>query len=182
MPDAHDVDAKIDQLLDIARASFKAETSTSYQAFQTQVSELEAVARESFQAKLDDMYGSILARLEEGQSLTTAEHNILELLMVGEAKYYLKYENDVENWRTEVKRLVEEIKKQQAAGVDEIDSLMGLRALCREALRVLPDMAYYFREMERIRQFEDATRGAIDVETRRSLANLIKEMMESDQL
>ena len=116
------------------------------------------------------------------QPLTTAEHNILELLMVGEAKYYLKAENDVDRWRTELKRLIEEIKRQQVSGVDEIDSLMRLRALCREALRVLPDMAYYFQELERVRHFEDATRDAIDVETRRSLANLIKEMMESDQL
>ena len=80
------------------------------------------------------------------------------------------------------RRLIEAFRKQQASGVDEIDSLMRLRALCREALRVLPDLAYYFRERERIQQFEDATRDAIDVETRRALANLIKDMMDSDEM
>jgi len=182
MPDTHPVNAKIDSLLTTAGNSFKAETAARYQQFQAEVSELESLARETFQTKLNEMYWPILDKLEAGQPLTAAEHNILELLMVGEAKYYLKYENEVEAWRSELKRLVEELKKQQVIGLDEIDSLLRLRALCREALRVLPDMAYYFQEIERVRQFEDATRGAIDVETRRALANLIKEMMNSDQL
>ena len=182
MPNAQDVNNQINALIDTASRSFKSESSANYLEFQSLVNNLEGLARETFQTKLEDMYWSILSRLEEGNPLTAAEHNILELLMIGEAKYYLKSENEVEHWRTELKRLIEEIKKQQAAGIDEIDSLMRLRALCREAQRVLPDITYFFREKERVRQFEEATEGAIDTETRRSLANLIKEMMESDQI
>ena len=182
MANAHDVDTKIDEVIGVAAQSFKDETEAHYQEFQNQIDALEGLAREAFQAKLENMYFPILSKLEEGETLTAAEHNILELLMVGEAEYYLKYEHEVEHWRNELKRLIEEIKKQRALGLDEIDSLMRLRALCREAMRVLPDMAYYFREKERIRKFEEMTSGAIDVETRRSLANLIKEMMESDQM
>jgi len=182
MPAATDVDATINQIVEAAERSFKQEQAANYLALQDQMAVLEGAAREAFQAKLDDMYWSILEKLEDGQPLTAAEDNILELLMVGEAKYYLRYENDVENWRSELKRLIEEIKRQQAAGLDEIDSLMRLRALCREALRVLPDLTYYFKEKERVRQFENATRDAIDVETRRALANLIKDMMDSDEI
>ncbi len=182
MIDVQDVDVKINEVVDVSTLSFKDETEARYQKFQTYIEDLEGLAREAFQAKLDKMYWSILDKLEEGKALTTAEHNILELLMVGEAKYYLRYEHDIDQWRNELKRLMEELKKQQAAGLDEIDSLMRIRALCREALRVLPDMAYYFREKERIRKFEDVTRDAIDTETRRALANLIKDMMESDEI
>jgi len=182
MPNAHDVDSKIDEVINVSNQSFNTETEAHYQEFQDQIDALEGLARETFQAKLENMYLPILAKLEEGESLTAAEHNILELLVVGEAEYYLKYENELEHWRGELKRLIEEIKKQRAEGLEEIDGLMRLRALCREAMRILPDMTYYFREKERIRKFEEMTKGAIDVETRRSLANLIKEMMESDQL
>lgn len=182
MSNTQQVDDQINKLVQVASGSFKADSSAGYQALQAEINALEGVAREAFQAKLDDMYWSILDKLEDGQPLTTAEHNILELLMVGEAKYYLKSENDVDRWRAELNRLVEEIKKQQVTGVDEIDSLLRLRALCREATRVIPDIGYYFHELERVRQFEEATRGAIDVETRRLLANLIKDMMESDQV
>ena len=177
-----DVEAKINELLGSSAQTFKQETEVNYQQLQAQVFDLEGLAREAFQSKLEDLYWPILEKLEEGKALTTAEHDIVELLMVGEARYYLRYENDVNQWKGELKRLLEEIKKQQVAGLDEIDSLMRMRALCREAMRVLPDLAYYFRERERVRRFEDATSGAIDVETRRALANLIKEMMESDKV
>lgn len=176
------VSTKIDEVVDTSTKCFAQEIEVNYQQFQSDVSELEGLAREAFQAKLQDMAWPLLEKLEEGQSLTTADQEVLKMLIVGEAKYYLQSENDVDQWRAELKRLVEEIKKQQAAGLDEVDSLMRLRALCREAMRVLPDIAYYFREKERIRKFETATSGAIDTETRRLLANLIKEMMASDQM
>ena len=182
MVDVQDVDQKINELLEAAAQTFRDENESRYERVQALINDLEGLAREAFQAKLDDMYWPILAKLEEGQPLTAAEQDILELLMVGDAKYYLRSEQDVELWRNELKRQVEELKKQQALGLDEIDSLMRIRAICREALRVVPDMAYYFREKERVRKFDDMTRSAIDVETRRSLANLIKEMMESAQM
>lgn len=182
MTSTQQVDDKINQIIKNAARVFKHETAENYRVLQDEVATLEGFAREAFQGKLDDMYWSILAKLEDGQGLTAAEHSVLELLMVGEAKYYIRYENDVENWRGEAQRLVEALKKQQANGVNEIDSLMRLRALCREALRVLPDLVYYFRERERVQQFEDATRDAIDVETRRALANLIKDMINSDEM
>jgi hypothetical protein len=182
MASIQQVEDKINQIVEKAAGVFKHEAAESYRELQDEMVILEGLAREAFQEKLEDMYWPILAKLEDGQELTAAEHSVLELLMVGEAKYYIRYENDVENWRREARRLVEAFRKQQASGVNEIDSLMRLRALCREALRVLPDLAYYFRERERIQQFEDATRDAIDVETRRALANLIKDMMDSDEM
>jgi hypothetical protein len=123
-----------------------------------------------------------LSKLEEGEALTAAEQDMLEMMVVGEAKYYVKSENDVENWTNEVKRLVEAIEGLAASGLDDIDALMRLRALCREAQRVVPDLAFYYREQDRVRKFKEATAGAIDVEARRMLANLIKDMMSSDTM
>lgn len=182
MPTSQQVSAKIDNLLDISSQTLKQESEAHYQQLQTEVAELEALAREVFQARLEGFYLSIVQKLEDGQALTTAEHDILEMLVVGEARYYLQAENEVDHWHSELKRLLEELRKQQIAGLDEIDSLMKVRALCREAMRVTPDLAYYFREKERVRSFEQATREAIDVDTRRALANLIKDMMASDKL
>ena len=182
MPTAHDVDAKINDVITLSNKVLKQESEAGYQDLQTIMFALEGLARETFQAKLEDLYWPILAKLEQGQALTTAEHEVLEMLMVGDAKYYVRYETHLDEWRSELTQLLDEIKKRQASGLDTIDSLMKLRALCRETMRVLPDLAYYFREKERIGRFETATSGAIDIETRRSLANLIKDMMESDQL
>lgn len=182
MPTSQEVNVKIDTLLGVSSQTLKQESDAHYQQLQTEIAELEALAREAFQTRLEGLYLSIIQKLEDGQALTTAEHDILEMLVVGEARYYLRVENEVEHWRSELKRLLEELKKQQIAGLDEIDSLMKVRALCREAMRVVPDLAYYFREKERVRSFEQATREAIDLDTRRALANLIKDMMASDKL
>lgn len=182
MVDAKAVEAKISQVINTAQKSFKQESEANYLAFQAEIDALEGLAREALQARLEEMLWPILAKLEEGQPLTAAEHEVLELLIVGEAEYYLQSENELDHWRRELERLLDEINKQQALGLDEIDSLMKIRALCREALRVLPDMAYYFHEQERVQKFREMTRDAIDTETRRSLANLIKEMIESDQI
>jgi hypothetical protein len=59
---------------------------------------------------------------------------------------------------------------------------MHLQALCHEAMRILPDLAFYCEEKERARRFDEAMRGAIDRDTRRTLANLIKEMLISEKI
>ena len=117
MTSTQQVEDKINQIVENAARVFKHESAENYRELQHEVMTLEGFAREAFQGKLEDMYWPILAKLEDGQGLTAAEHSVLELLMVGEAKYYIRYENDVENWRREAQRLVEALKKQQANGV-----------------------------------------------------------------
>jgi hypothetical protein len=177
-----DVAARINETADMATRSLEAEASAGYEALDLQIRELEAQAREAFQAKLGDHFWPVVEKLEDGAPLAAAEQDMLQLFMIGDAQYYVKYENDVENWKNEVKRLVEEIRRLQASGLTELDSLMHVRTLCREAMRILPDLAFYFREKEHVRKFEEAIRGAIDRDTRRLLANLIKEMLASDKV
>jgi hypothetical protein len=47
---------------------------------------------------------------------------------------------------------------------------------------VVPDLAFYYREQARVEKFEAATAGAIGGDDRRLLANLIKDMMSSDDM
>ena len=182
MATAQDVATQINQTVTTANQAVDAATEESYEALGNDIQQLEAAAREAFQAKLAELFWPVLTKLEEGEALTAAEQDMLEMMVVGEAKYYVKSENDVENWTGEVKRLLEAIEDLAAAGLDDIDALMRVRALCREAQRVVPDLAFYYREQNRIKKFETATAGAIDVEARRLLANLIKDMMSSDRM
>lgn len=177
-----DVAAHINQTADMAVRSLEAATSAGYEALEAHIRGLEALAREAFQAKLSDHFWPVVEKLENGTPLAAAEQDMLQLFMVGDAKYYVKYENEVENWQNEVKRLVEEMKRLQASGLTELDSLIHLRAHCHEAMRILPDLAFYFGEKERARKFDEALRSAIDRDTRRTLANLIKDMLASDKI
>ncbi len=182
MATAQDVAVIINRVVNTTQQAVGAATEESYEALGNDIQQLEAAAREAFQANLDELFWPVLTKLEEGEALTAAEQDMLEMMVVGEAKYYVKSENDVENWTGEVKRLVGAIEDLAAKGLDDIDALMRIRALCRETQRVVPDLAFYYREQDRVKKFEAATAGAIDVDARRLLANLIKDMMSSDSM
>lgn len=182
MATTQDVISQIDQTLKMTSQALGVEGSADYNAAIRQVSHLEGQAREALQARLSDHLWPVVKKLENGDSLAAAEQDMLQTLLVGDAKYYVRYEGDVANWKKEVERLTEEIRHLQAGGLNDLDGLMHLQALCREAMRVLPDLAFYYEEKERARRFDEAMRGAIDRETRRMLANLIKDMLESDRI
>ncbi len=178
----HEVETQIKETLAVAGRALGTDNSTGYEAFNLDTGKLESLAREAFQAKMESYLWPIINKLEEGESLTTAEQDMLQLMVVGEAKYYVKSENDVENWKRELERLLREIEQLSASNLDDIDALMHLRALCREAIRVLPDLAFYFREKERVHKFKGVVKSAIDRDARRMLANLVKEMLQSDKM
>jgi hypothetical protein len=57
-----------------------------------------------------------------------------------------------------------------------------LRALCSEVRRVLPDIVYYLEQKERASKFQEATRGPIDAEGYRVLAEIVEAMLLSEKL
>lgn len=181
MATAQDVAARINQVARSTQQAVDAATEENYEALGNDIQQLEAIARETFQSKLEEIFWPVVTKLEEGEALTAADQDMLAMMVVGEAKYYVKSEIEVDHWTGELKRLVEAIEALAAAGLDDIDALMRVRALCREAQRVVPDLAFYYREQARVKKFEAATAGALDVDTRRLLANLIKDMMSSDR-
>jgi len=164
----------IKQTLALASRCAQAETSDNYGLLEDQVEELEAQARELFQSRLD--IASLLSKLKQAQPLAPADLKTLELLIVGDAEYFLKYETDVDHWKSEVKRLVGELASLQSAPLD-VDGLMHLRALCREIGRVLPDIVFYSDQKERTAKFQEATKGPLDAEGYRVLTEIVEGML-----
>lgn len=173
---------QINKIVETAGRVFDIATDQNYEMLSGDIQTLEGLAREAFQTRLDELLRPILAKLENDVPLTATEQDTLKLVIVGEAQYYVKSENDVENWQAEAKRLVKALEELQLADLDEIDTLLKMQALCREAMRVVPDLAFYFRQKERVENFEQTTAGRMDAETGRMLANLIKEMLSSDKM
>ena len=167
------------ETLEIATRCFESEQSDGYSVLLGQMEELESQAREAFQSGIDP--GSLQRKLKNGQPLSADELKTLELLIVGDAKYYLKYENDFEHWERELKRIVAEISQLQTANLD-VDGLMHLRALCREANRFLPDISFYLEQKERSQKFAEATSGQIDQHSGKVLADIVEQMMASDRM
>jgi hypothetical protein len=179
MGDSVQVSATIQKTLELASRCTRAETSDNYGALGDQVEELEAQAREAFQSKMD--FASLLPKLKAGKSLTPEDLKTLELLIVGDAEYFFKYETELDHWTGEITQLVGEISKLQSAELD-VDGLMHLRALCAEVRRVLPAVVYYLDQKERAAKFQQATQGPIDTEGYRVLAEIVEQMASSDKM
>ncbi len=179
MADGRQINSAIQKTIEWASRCAQAETSDSYGILGDQVEELEGQARELFQSKMDA--ASLLPKLKEGKALTAADLKTLELLIVGDAEYFLKYETEFAQWKSEIKELVGEISKLQSSELD-VDGLMHLRALCAEVRRVLPSVVYYLDDKERAERFREATQGPIDVDGRRVLTEMVVAMLSSDKM
>jgi chromosome segregation ATPase len=173
------VTAGIKKALELAARCTASETSDNYEFLEEQIDQLEAQTREAFQSKLD--FGSLLAKLTASKPLVSSDLKTLELLIVGDAEYYLKYESELDEWKAQLKRVLDQIAGLQASALD-VDSLMHVRALCREAHEVLADLVFYYDSRERAAKFQAATQGAIDAEGYRFLADIVREMLASDKM
>jgi hypothetical protein len=129
-----------------------------------------------FLSKVD--LASLLSKLKSCKPLTPADLKTLELLIVGDAEYFVKYETELDRWKGEIQQLLGEISKLQSDALD-VDGLMHLRALCEEVRRVVPPVVYYLDQKERASKFQEATRGPIDTEGYRFLAEIVEQMMVS---
>ncbi|MGA2235845.1 MAG: hypothetical protein ABSG23_10255 [Terriglobales bacterium] len=179
MGDAPQINPTIQKVLNLASRCAQAETSDNYGALGDEVEELEGCAREAVQSKMD--LASLLVKLKARAPLTPADLKALELLMVGDAEYFLKYETEFDQWKSEIKQLIGEISKLQSADLD-VDGLMHLRALCGEVGRVLPAVVYYLDQKERASKFHEATQGPIDAEGYHFLAEMVANMLSSDKM
>lgn len=183
MADVPQLSKEIQKTIALASRCTQAETSDNYGGLGDQVEELEAQAREAFQSKMD--FASLLPKLKSGKPLTPADLKTLELLIVGDAEYFLKYETEFDQWKSEIQQLVGEISKLQSGlqGKDpDVDALMHLRALCAEVHRILPAVVYYLDQKERTGKFQQATQGPIDAEGGKILAEIVEQMLVSGKV
>jgi hypothetical protein len=176
------VQIKITQILELTARTQDNETEINYQQMQATVSELQAIAREAYQVQLKGKCKSILTKLEADVPLSVEEQETVRLLLVGDADYFLESEDQLAQWRDDVVRLVGEIEQLQASDLNEVDNLMRLEALCREAMRVLPDLAFYFRQKERVSNFQKTSSGPMSSATKQIVADLIRSMIDSNRL
>jgi hypothetical protein len=173
------VKSGIAKSLQLANQCSTSETSESYELLQEEIDQVEADAREAFQTRLDCR--SLLSKLTACQPLTADDLKTLELLMVGDAESYLKYESEIQEWKAQLKRVLDQIGALETSGFNA-DTLMELRALCREAHESIADLVFYYDAKERVDKFRTASQGPIDAEGYRFLAQMVREMLTSDKM
>jgi len=173
VPDYQEVAAKISEALNAAEQCSTTETLENYNLLGEQLSELESSARQSLRSQVG--YQPLLTKLESGSPLTAEELKTLRSLIVGDADAYLKYDDDFLQSKNELDKVIYEIREIKSRSLD-FETLMHLRVLCREASSALGPTLHYLEQKERVRNFEEHTRGRLDNDASRILAGIIRAM------
>ncbi|HUO25083.1 MAG TPA: hypothetical protein VMU61_05415 [Candidatus Aquilonibacter sp.] len=166
--------AGIQKSLDLAARCSTSENSDNYEFLEEQIDQLEAQARSAFQSRMD--VASLLPKLAAKKLLTPDDLKTLEMLIVGDAEYYLKYEPELDEWKAELRRVLDQIKGLQNSTID-VEGLMHIRALCREAHQVVADLVFYFDAKERAAKFQAVMNGPLSSDDYSFLTDMVAEML-----
>lgn len=170
MSDSEDIAAKISQLLDTAAHCASADSEENFNTLGDELGELETCAGQSLRSHA--AYEFLISKLEEDGQLTPDDLKTLRSLIVGDADAYLKYDDDFDQAKQELSRVVDKIRQLQSSDLGA-EALMQLRVLCREAMSALAPTVHYLEQKQRVKNFEEHTSGDMSSDTRRALAQMI---------
>lgn len=173
MSDIQALVAQVSEALDMAAQSSAAGTAESYSVLAEKLSELESSAGHYLRSNM--AYQTVLAKLQQEQPLTPDELKTLRSLIVGDADGYLKYDDDFEQSKTELTRIIEQIRKLQSTEMNP-ETLTQLRVLCREASSALAPTVHYLEQKQRVKNFDDHVHEPLSSDTRRMLAGVVRDL------
>lgn len=173
MADIQDLVAQISEALNIAAQSSAAGTPENYSRLAEKLSELESSSGQYLRSHT--AYRALLAKLQQEKPLTPDELKTLRSLIVGDADEYLKYDDDFEQSKAELTRIVDQIQKLQSTELNP-ETLMHLRVLCREATSALVPTVHYLEQKQRVKNFDDNVHEPLSSDTRRMFARVIEDL------
>jgi hypothetical protein len=175
MAGPQDVVAKVEDALAAASRCSTDETTQNFDALAQELQDLAELARLSCQSH--DYYGALIGKLRAGDALSAEEMAKVRLLIVGDAEYYLKYDEEFSRCKSDLAKIVAEIERLKQSEFS-VDALMHLSVLCREADSLLVLAQHYLDSRDRVRRFEESTKaGALDRDSARTLATIIEGMV-----
>jgi hypothetical protein len=173
MSGPQDVIAQLDGTLAAAARCTADETAQNYDTLGQELRDLGEAAYLTCEMHVD--YRALVRKLRAGDTLSPEEMTTVRLLMVGDADYYVKYDEEFERCKAETGKIIGEIERFKSAELG-VDGLMHLSTLCREAGNLLALTQHYLDARERVRRFEASTAGTLDRDTARTLAGIIEGM------
>src|SRR5438094_949321 len=123
MPGPQDIIAQLDAMLAAAASCAADETTQNCEALEQQLNDLGELAYLTCEKNVD--YRALVGKLRAGTALSPEEMSKVRLLMVGDADYYLKYDEEFARCKTEVAKIVGEIERLKTADLG-VDGLMHM--------------------------------------------------------
>jgi len=145
MADTQQLAAKLSDALNTAARCSSSDDAEGYRLLAEKLAELESSAGQYLRSHM--AYQAVVGKLQHDQPLTSDDVKTLRSLIVGDADDYLKYDDDFDQAKGELARIVGEIQKLQSSEPSP-ESLMRLRVLCREAASALVPTVHYLEQKE----------------------------------
>lgn len=143
--------------------------------------------RELLQALAEGQMRTVITKLNQGKPLANDEAAVVEDLFVGDAEAYLKEENNVEDWKAELRRLhgvLRTLAGRFSSYPQDPKVLHELGATLRDISQTSISLQFYLQAKDRIEQF-NLYRGRLTAprdmspEERKALAQAIMQMLAS---
>lgn len=172
MVGSQDVIAQLQEVLTAASRCASEETSLNYDRLSQDLADLETLAKGACAAHTDTR--TLMHKLRGNTPLSADDLATLRLLIVGDADYFLKYDEEIARCKADTTKLIGEMEQLQASEPTAA-TMMHLGALADEARLLLELTRHYFVAKERVRRFESATGGTLDADARQALVAVVQD-------
>ena len=143
--------------------------------------------REFVQAAQQEQMQTVITKLNQDQTLTSDEAAVVEDFFVGDAEAYMKAENNVEEWKTELKRLhgvVRTLTQRFQSNPKDLKMLHELGAALQDLSQTSISLLFFLQAKDRIDQFKLyqgrlTSSGDMCKEERQALAQSLMAMLTS---
>ena len=156
----------------------EAGNAEAHETFAAALIALDGKLREHAQELTRGEIDRVTGVLNSNAPLTREQLALIKAWIVGDAEAYAKAENNAPDWRAEMERLVAAIE-QSGRGQTNLEALLRLRGLLRDAIRTAQDLHYYLDNKERVDRFDEATRE-LDRDERRLLIEMLYLKLKSE--
>ncbi len=111
----------------------------------SELAQLQSLVREEIQATTADDIAGIIRKLENQESLTPEENDLVGLWLVGDAEGYVKMEDDFGAWQEEIRRLSRVLETYEGQEPSP-QALVELHGLLEDAVRVIADISHFLEK------------------------------------
>ena len=169
------------QAFEVMKKDFETIRSTgdtkTYFHLSSVLQDVDILLREHMQEITENDINNIIHKLKDEDDLTASDISRLELWIVGDAESYSRMENNFGEWTTELKRLQDKIDQCRTDQPD-IETVLTLRGLLRDAIGILGSMIYFLQQKERIQNFKQSM-GQLTPEDKKMLVRLLEQKKKS---
>ena len=164
----------IHSLKDAAMTALNKKSADAFANFERYLNEVEAYVREVQQSMWADEARATMRRLKKGDSLNESDREMIRAFLISDAEGYLANENNYADWVRELHRLIDDLERR--VNVVDRESIVHLRGVLKDAIRLVPDIRNYLAERRRVEKFEQAM-ITLDQTSRDMLHRLLAEQL-----